>query len=225
MGPVLRVGGEVLRVGGLALPLPAPTVALLFPPFVLTALHAYRYASVVVLALSAFVGLGARRAVWAPVLLLEATLLSPVPFPATTTPAPGGAALDALAAAPAGAVLVAPTVADDLHDLGRALLVQTVVGKPIQDGGIHHRAGDGTVALFKENAVLAGISRMSGAALPSPAVSRFFLGELYGFGFRYLLVPADAPGLQAQSAALLGPPVADDGAWAWWALPAPAAAL
>lgn len=225
MGPVLRVGGEALRIGGLSVPLPAPTVALLFPPFVLTALHAYRYASVVVLALSAFVGLGARRAIWAPILLLEAVLLSPVPFPAATTPAPGGAALDALAAAPPGAVLVAPTVADDLHDLGRALLVQTVVGKPIQDGGIHHRAGEGTVSLFKENAVLAGISRMTGAALPSPAVARFFLGELHGLGFRYLLVPADAPGVQAQSAALLGAPVADDGTWAWWALPAPAAAL
>ena len=60
MGPYLRVGGEL--VDGMLGPISLPTLVLadMLPPFRVTALHAYRYAVLVVLSLSVLVSQATR---------------------------------------------------------------------------------------------------------------------------------------------------------------------
>lgn len=213
-GPDLRAAGTHLVAG------PAVAVAALLPPFALTALHAYRYAAVAVVAVSVLAGLAVRRwraAVPAVALvLLDAVALSPVPR--ATTPLPRSSALEALAEAPAGAVLTLPTTRDELGALGRMLLAQTVHGKPVQDGGIHRRAGKEATRLFRDLPLLADTSDLRGARWPDLPTSRWSLERLTKLGYRYLLVPGTDDRAMDWAAGLLGPPAVRDDAWAWWVL-------
>jgi len=223
-GPYLRVAGEALTLGGHRLPMPALVLADAFPPFVITAVHAYRYAGVVVIALSLLAGLAVRRwpaALLAGALVLgDAVLLSPVPWPAPVTPLPESAVLDALAAAPDGGVLHVPIEAEHLGDLGRLLLAQTVHGKPVQDGGIHRRAGHAATTAFRDVGLLAGLEARGAPDLPGEKQGRFDLGQLYTLGYRYVLleVGEESPAVEEWLLRLLGPADEADEHWRLWRL-------
>jgi hypothetical protein len=220
-GPVARLGDRVLSLGGVPLVMPLSIVAELFPPADLTGLHAYRYAAVVVTGLSGLVALGARGRFWFVLLAAEALLLAPTPWPAAVTPHPESAVLTSLSEDPApGAVLTLPTRKEDLHDLGRLLLAQTVHGRPVQDGGIHRRAGGQATALFDEVLLLERQAEFTPRFL-GDAQARFDLGLMHEAGFRWVLVPAEEEEAMAWTAALLGPPARADAHWALWPMPAP----
>lgn len=219
-GPYLRVGGEDLVVDGHRFGLPGLAVAALFPAFVIAGIHAYRFASVVTLGMAMLVSQGARGGWWALVIGIEAVLLSPVPWPAPLTPIPAGPVLEDLAARPDGAVLSLPAEVDDLGDLGRVLAAQMAHGKPVQDGGIHRRAGSAVTGLYADVPLLAALTRVGGASLPGPADARYGFARLYDAGYRYVLVGADAPEIGGWFEARLGPPVAQDPDRALWLLPA-----
>ncbi|RME26098.1 MAG: hypothetical protein D6798_07330 [Deltaproteobacteria bacterium] len=223
-GPYLRVQGEPVTVLGLRVPMPSLVLADLFPPFVITAVHAYRYAGLVVIALALLAGLAVRRwpaAVAAGCLVLgDAVLLSPVPWPAPVTQRPRSAVLDALAAAPDGGVLHVPIEAEHLGDLGRLLLAQTVHGKPVQDGGIHRRAGVAATTAFREIGLLAGLEARGAPRLPGEKQGRFDLGQLYNLGYRYVLLEEgeESPDVEAWLERLLGPADEADERWRLWRL-------
>ena len=218
-GPVARLGGEVIRVAGQALPMPLGVVADLLPPADLTGLHAYRYAAVVVTGLSALVALGVRGRGWFILLAVEALALAPTPWPTAVTPHGHSPVLEALAGDPEpGAVLTLPTRREDLHDLGRILLAQTVHGRPVQDGGIHRRAGAESAALFDEVLLLQRQAELKPRFLDD-ARARYDLGLLHDAGYRWVLVPADEQEALDWAEALLGAPPRRDAGWALWPIP------
>lgn len=227
MGPVLRWDGAVVEIFGGSLPLPGVLVAELFPPYVLTAIHSYRYTAVVMLALGVLAAGAVQRARVAALLGLlvvaEATLVSPVPWPAATTALPTSPVLVDLAVEGRGAVLTVPSEAENLHDLGRLLMAQTVHGLPVHDGGIHRRAGDKATALFRENPLLEAISARGEVTLPGPRSLAWSIEQLVGEGYGHLIVPVDEAAVLAQVVEALGPPRSADGVWARWDL-APGAA-
>ena len=130
MGPYLRWDETVIKWGEVPIPLPAQTIAYLFPPFVITAIHAYRYTTVVMLALSVMVGRMTHHWAWGIAFLLELILLSPIPWPVPVTEVPSGKVIEYLAEADDGAVFTAPIAKENLHDLGRTLLLQTMIHIP-----------------------------------------------------------------------------------------------
>lgn len=220
-GPFLRVGGADLVLGGHRLGMPGLAAAALLPPFVIAGIHAYRFASVVTLGMAVLVGQGVRRAGWALVILVEAVWISPVPWPAPLTEVPGGVVLEELARRPEGAVLSLPMEVDDLGDLGRTLSAQITHGKPVQDGGIHRRAGEEVTGLFEDVPLLTGLTRVGGPVLPGPSDTRFGLERLYAAGYRYVLVGAESPVLTGWFGETLGPAVVTDAEWSLWLLPEP----
>jgi hypothetical protein len=227
LGPELRVFGEAVRPFGEALPLPAVTVAALFPPFVLTALHAYRYAAVLMLAVGVLAAFavpagGARRAALLGAAVLgEVLLLGPAAWPVPRTPAPDSPVLRALAAAPPGAVFTAPVEAEHLGQLSELLMMQTLHGKPVHDGGIHHRAGEAASALFEEIPLLGAAAARGDAEWPGPEASAWSLQQLEGLGYRYVLIRKADPEVLARFTELLGAPVDEDGLVARWDLGPP----
>lgn len=220
MGPVLRWDGEVVQVLGGALPLPGVVVAELFPPYVLTAIHSYRYTAVVMLAVGVLAAGAVRRARSAALLgaavLLEALLVSPVPWPAATTRLPVSPVLQDLRVEGEGAVLTAPSEAENLHDLGRLLLAQTVHGLPVHDGGIHRRAGEESTALFSENPLLEAISVRGEVRLPGPRATAWSLQNLQENGYAHVLVPQEEAEVMALFVDALGEPLRRDERWARW---------
>jgi len=220
-GPVLRLHGEVTEVAGAAIALPLALVADLLPPANLTGLHAYRYAAVVLTGLSALVALGARERFWFVLIAVEAIAVGPTPWPAPVTPHAHSPVLSSLATDPEpGAVLTVPTRKEDLHDLGRMLLAQTRHGRPVQDGGIHRRAGPGSTALFDENLLLQRQAEPVPRYL-SAAQTRFDLGLLYTHGYRWILVPTEEQDAMDWAGGYLGPPQGEDDDWALWRIPTP----
>lgn len=217
-GPYLRVGGQAITAFGAKIVLPGLTLAALFPPFVVTAMHSYRYTAVAVLALSVLAARGVRRPFWALLIVAEALMLSPVPWPALTTPIPDSSVLTTLRDLPEGAVLTAPMERENLGDLGRLLIAQTVHGKPVHDGGIHRRAGAESIMLFSENPLVDGVSAHGGPEWPGDAESAFGLTHLYSLGYRYLLIPADDEDGLAWATGALGMPASSDALWALWTL-------
>ena len=140
------------------------------------------------------------------VVLAESLALSPVPWPAVTTPVPGGPVLKALAAAEPGGVLSVPVEREDLGDLSWMLLAQTRHGKPVQDGGIHRRAGAEATSLFTDNPLLLSLATQGPVDWPTGRAATYYLDALYREGYRYALAPAD------QDEAIRGSP-------SWWARP------
>lgn len=218
MGPTLRAGGEVLTVLGWEVTLPAVVLADLFPPFVLTALHAYRYTSVVLVGLVALASRSVDQPVWAVVVLAEALALSPVPWPAVTTPVPGGPVLEALASAPEGAVLSVPVERENLGDLSWMMLAQTQHGKPVQDGGIHRRAGADATALFADNPLVLSLATQPDTEWPTGRAASYHLDSLRAQGFAYVLAPASAEAAVSWLSLVAGAPAHADDDWLLWTL-------
>lgn len=218
LGPYLRVGGEVMQVGGWPVQLPAATLARLFPPFAITAVHAYRYAALVVMALAVLASMAVRHPLWLLPVLVDAVLLSPLPWPAAYTDTRPGPVLEALADAPDGAVFYAGFEAEDLGDLSTMLLAQTVHGKPIHDGGIHRRAGERATTLFRDNPMVGELSLRGARRLPEAAMTRWGLEHLYDHGYRYILTRAEDSALRAWLSGALGAPRFEDVTWAGWTL-------
>lgn len=228
-GPHLRWQGQEILLAGTPLPMPGLLVAELFPPFVITAIHSYRYAGLVMIGLAMLAAFSVRRLpvalLFAALVVADAVLASPVPWPAATTAMPGSPALRSLGEAPPGAVLHVPVEAENLGDLGQALLAQVVHGKPIQDGGIHHRAGEQATALFREVPLVADLALRPAPRLPGPRTGEWAMEQLHAAGYRYVLVAVGDEDIEVQAwlGGLLGPPSGADPAWAWWAIPAPPA--
>ncbi len=222
MGAWLRLDTEPIMVAGHAIGLPSQLLAKAFPPFVVTAVHSYRYASLAVLGLAVLAAWGLRR--WQLVLpvvalvIVDAVIFSPVPWPAATTERPGGPVLEQLAAAPDGAVLVAPIEGEHLGDLSLSLILQTVHGKPFQDGGIHRRAGADATLLFEGNQAVEGLAAFGGPALPGPDARATCFEHLRAVGYRYVLVRASSHDVLQWVYGELGNPSAKDEAWVLWEL-------
>jgi hypothetical protein len=216
LGPDLQVNGELIRIGDSTIPLPARTVARMFPPFIGTAPHTYRYTAVVVTGLAALASYAVTRPWWAGLVALEALLISPVPWPAPYTPTPRSPVLEHLAELPAGAVFTVQK--EKLKDMGLLLLAQTVHGKPVHDGGIHRRAGEEAVALFRENGMVNALAQRDGPHYPGATETRWGFENLKGHGFRYLLVPADRADAFAWAKDNLGEPDRADPSWSLWLL-------
>jgi hypothetical protein len=222
MGAWLRLDTEPILVAGHAIGLPSQLLAEIFPPFVVTAVHSYRYAALAVLGLAVLAARGLDR--WFLVLpavaliLADAVFFSPVPWPAAVTTRPGGPVLEQLAAAPDGAVLVAPIEGEHLGDLSLSLILQTVHGKPFQDGGIHRRAGEGATLLFEGNQAVGGLASFGGPQLPGPQARATCFTHLREIGYRYVLVRSSSHEVLQWVYGELGNPDAKDEAWVLWEL-------
>jgi hypothetical protein len=223
LGPFVRVGGELVTVMGTPIPLPTLLLAEVVPAFRITALHTYRYAALVVLGVAALASLAVRHPGWSFLVLVEAIAVSPVPWPAATTPHAETPVLQALADARMGAVLTIPAEESNLGDLGRLLMAQIHHGKPVHDGGIHRRAGEQAVGLWSDVPALYGISQVGGLTVPELRETRWSMSRLSERGYRYVLVPMTDAEVDAVSARnwltkTIGPPVASDTVWALWTI-------
>ena len=216
MGPYVRVDGQLLGDG---IGLPLSTLAYLFPPLSIVALHAYRFAAVVVLCTGVCVARGARHFGWAGLLLVEALLVSPVPYPAQVMETGDSTALLALQGEPTGAVLSAPLAVENLHDLSQALVAQTHHQKPIQDGGIHRRIGGDAIQLFSENALVSAMSHRDGPVLVQVQVADESAQALCDLGYRYLLLRKGNEELDIWARKWLGTAASEDQKWSWWKFP------
>ena len=216
MGPYLRLHGELVGDG---VGLPLSTLAFLFPPLSIVALHAYRFAAMVVLCTGVCVSRGAAQYWWAPCIVLEAVLLSPVPYPSQVTDGQVSSSLQALQEAPEGAVLTAPLAVENLHDLSQALVAQTRHAKPMQDGGIHRRIGGDAIQLFSDNALVSAMSHRDGPVLLEKEVADEAVVALCEIGYRYLLLKRGDEELEIWAEKWLGVPKSQDEMWSWWGLP------
>ena len=221
MGPFLRVEGQVVDWGWGPISLPTMVLADMVPPFRVTALHAYRYAALVVLGIAVLVSQATR---WrsqvacgvGALVVIESLFLSPVPWPARTMTVPDSTTLNALSEAPSGAVLHVPMRADDLGELGSMLVAQTVHGQPVHDGGIHHRAGEEATVLSREFPALSLLSSVGERRLPDPIQSAWTLNELYLLGYRYVLVSASDEEGRHWASRSLGLAFEEDPYWVLW---------
>ena len=159
MGPYIRLDGAVILFGEQPIHLPASTIDFLFPLFSITAMHSYRYSAVVCIALAVLAARGMRRwtPVWMLAIALETLIVAPQPYPQYTTTIPQSPTLRRLRDMPDAAVFSFPIAKENLYDLGRVLLAQTIHEKPIHEGGIHRRAGFD--ATKRDNYVVDGLSR------------------------------------------------------------------
>ena len=126
--------------------------------------------------------------------------------------------LEQLAAAPDGAVLVAPVEGEHLGQMSLSLILQTVHGKPYQDGGIHRRAGADATLLFDSNQAVEALAAFGGPELPSPESRAACFEHLREVGYRYVLVKASSHEVLQWVYGELGNPVSKDDAWVLWEL-------
>ena len=217
LGPFLRAGGEELRILGRPLPLPMLTLVYLFPPMALTALHAYRYAAVAILGLSVLAGRAVRSPWWAGVVFVETLLFSPVPL-GTTTEVPRSPVIERLSELPEGAVLFAPLARENLHHVSRALLSQTIHGKPIQDGGIHRRTSKDSLQLFVDNPLVYAMGGRSGPDFIPLVEGAKGLALLRDAGYSYVLVPSEEEPVVDYFNSLLGAAEHRDESWTLWTM-------
>lgn len=216
MGPYLRIQGGLVS-DGIALPL--STLAFLFPPLSIVALHAYRFASIVVICTGVCVSRGASRYWWGGLIVLESLFVSPVPYPSYVTDAQESSSLQTLQKSSKGAVLAAPLAVENLHDLSQALVSQTQHQKPIQDGGIHRRIGGDAIQLFSENALVSAMSHRDGPVLLEQEVADDAAKALCKIGYRYFLLKRGDEELEIWADKWLGKPNAQDNMWSWWSFP------
>lgn len=218
LGPYLRWGESVLKFGDWVIPLPAQTIAYLFPPFVITAIHAYRYTTVVMLALSVMVGRMTRHWAWGLAFLFELILLSPIPWPVPVTAMPTGEVIEYLQQADNGAVFTAPVARENLHDLGMTLLLQTQHHKAVHEGGIHRRAGKNATQLFNGNPMVDALSGRFGPSFVGDVETLWSIRDILDKGFRYILVPTSELETIQYFSDILGPPPHSDAEWSLWEL-------
>lgn len=216
MGPYVRWDGALVGDG---IGLPLSTLAYLFPPLSIVALHAYRFSAIVVLCTAICVSRGVFRYWWGLFIVLEALLWSPVPYPAQVTAAQESEPLQLLQNAPEGAVLAAPLAVENLHDLSQALVAQTQHTKPIQDGGIHRRIGGDAIQLFTENALVSAMSHRDGPVLLEKEIADEAVRELCTIGYRYFLLRRGEEELEIWTEKWLGSPNAQGEMWSWWSFP------
>ena len=217
MGPYLRLNNEILYIQEIPIYLPASTIGYLFPLFSVTAIHAYRYTSLVCLALSLLAGKAIRSWWWLPCILVDVFLLSPHP-PMETTTIPQSETLEYLAQADDGAVFTFPIAQDNLHDLSVLLLTQTIHHKPIHDGGMHTRAGVDATQLFMENYIVANLSHPWKVEYPSIVETQIAFQILHKQGYKYILCPENNPTAIAFAYDIWGKPTKKDDSWAVWTL-------
>lgn len=218
MGPYLRIENELVSIFGFTIYLPAYTVGYLFPLFAITAMHAYRYSVLVVLAVSILAPLRFRALGWFGLILFEILLLAPQPYPAAVTKMPRSKVLEYLAEQPEGAVFTYPIAREDLHDLGQVLLAQTVHGKPVHDGGIHGRAGFAATQLFRDNFVVDQLSARMEVEYPTEKEAKIGFQHLYGQGYRYILCSVKEQEALEWGILVLGQPAQQDEEWALWSV-------
>ena len=216
MGPYVRLDGGLVGDG---IGLPLSTLAYLFPPLSIVALHAYRFAAIVVLCTAICVSRGVSRYWWGGLIIIEALFWSPVPYPTQVMNAERSISLQSLQEAPEGAVLVAPLAVENLHDLSQALVAQTQHTKPIQDGGIHRRIGGDAIQLFTENALVSAMSHRDGPVLLEKKIADEAALALCAIGYRYLLLKRGEEELEIWAEKWLGKPTSQGDMWTWWSFP------
>ena len=222
MGPYIRLDGAVILFGEHPIHLPASTIDFLFPLFSITAMHSYRYSAVVCIALAVLAARGMRRwtPVWMLAIALETLIVAPQPYPQYTTTIPQSPTLRRLRDMPDAAVFSFPIAKENLYDLGRVLLAQTIHEKPIHEGGIHRRAGFDATQLFRDNYVVDGLSGRWGPDYPSTLEGNIGLNYLSNLGYDYILVPSHEKEAIAFAQESLGSPISGDDEWTLWQLSA-----
>lgn len=216
MGPYLRIGGALIGEG---ISLPLNSLAYLFPLISIVALHAYRFAAVVVLCIAVCVSRSAQHSAWGLCILLEALFFSPVPYPTSVMKGTDSIALEQLRLAPKGAVVSAPLAIENLHDLSQALVAQTKHQKSIQDGGIHRRIGADATKLFSENVLVSAMSHRAGPVrIEGPALDSAIV-ELCTLGYRYFLLKRGELEMEEWAENHFGGAKTKDEQWMWWSFP------
>ena len=149
--------------------LPAQTIDFLFPLFSITAIHAYRYSAVVCIAIAVLAVRGMQK--FTPHLddsdPPRNNIPRPQPYPQHTTEISPSPTLRRLRDMPDAAVFTFPIAKENLHDLSKVLLAQTIHEKPIHEG-IHRRAGFEATQLFRDNYVVDALSGRWGPEYPTP---------------------------------------------------------
>ena len=214
VGPRLYLGRALVVIGGQALPLPAELLGRL--PGLGRITHWYRVAPVAGLLLAALASRwGDRR--WSPLLalalLLDLTLLAPLPFPHATTPPPDPEIAVGLPAS--GAILELPASTQGLE----AEVIWRNAGGLQQVG--HGRPISSTMMLLPEPATLTpwkeALGEISTAGRLDPALGP----ALEAAGFRYLLLRRGWPARGSRQSLpglwrCLGPPLRSSAdAWLW----------
>ena len=218
MGPYLRSNVELITIFDFIIYLPSYTIGYLFPLFAITAIHAYRYSAVVVLASSILASQSLRALIWVVAIVIEVLLIAPQPYPAAVTDMPNSEVLEYLEMQPDGGVFTYPIAREDLHDLGQVLLAQTIHGKPIHDGGIHGRAGADATQLFRENSVVDQLSARQNVDYPTPKEAVAGFQQLYSQGYRYVLCDVEEKEALNWGRSIFGEPIKQDDEWALWSV-------
>ncbi len=213
MGPYLRYQGDLV---GDMIELPLTTLVYIFPPLSIVALHAYRFAAIVVICISIGVARSVRNPWWICIILMEALWISPVPYPTSSIDVGRSNALMELQKEPEGAVLSVPVAMENLHDLSQALVAQTTHQKPIQDGGIHRRIGSEATGLFTENTLVGAMAHREKPILIDTAEADQSIKELCMYGYRYILLKNGDEELDMWFEKWLGMPQSVDDEWSWW---------
>jgi hypothetical protein len=235
LGPLLTIGGRMVDVGGLPVPLPLALLYVPGSPFQMVH-HPYRIVAALLPLLGFAAALGARSlprpARWTvpAVILVEALLAAPAPWPLASAPAAPAALYADL---PAGPVLDWPPDATTANR--QYQLQQPGHGRAIPYGVNVFLLDDLREDPLVED-LLSALTDLGGRARnrdvpgpevppPTPQAGPTELGTL---GFRALVLHSGELSLEehAQSRAIverhLGPPLVDDGHRQAWALTPPA---
>ncbi len=254
LGPYLVVAGELVQLRGQAVPLPALLVERLFPPWGVVSLHPYRFTAVAMLALAVLAGQGAAALQgllgergWSALrcsltvaglcllVTVESLLHLPLGWPLPTTPPPAAAAWGWLEGQESAALVLLPFADDELGEICHGLLVQTQHGQPWSDGGMHFRVEPATLALYRENRLLAQLASSRPGPLPDALDTREGIEGLRASGFGWLVLQRqryslfekqrsagserhEPAAVEAWLQAHLGDPAFDDGSVAVFAL-------
>lgn len=169
LGPVLRVAGERIVVGSTMIPLPAYLFYKILPGFEVTVRHTYRYVAMAHLGLAVMAGLGLagllarlkpdRRRTGIALGLFglclgEVLAIGPSPWPLPRATTQVDPIYHELARDPEPYPIIELPYSDYLEHLQPILMAQTIHGKKLIAGAVHHRITEQELALV-ENVPLA----------------------------------------------------------------------
>ena len=204
LGPFLRFKDVPMTIGDYGIPMPSIVLYYLIPGFEVTVRHTYRYVTMLHLVMAVLAGLGLQWLIAAQLsaakrhfivagalalCLTEVLAFGPAPYPVPRTPREVPGVYQELARHKETYGIVELPYEDYLDYLQPLLFYQTVHGKKLLAGAVHHRIGPPELALINKVPLATNFMHEETIASRLKGIeARASVQALYRANFRYVIM-------------------------------------